>query len=165
MKKTLICFNNWQDFYTWQGANGSPRVYRNNGFQRVKINTKLFIILCISWTIGEWYINKLRQEHIVGIIWLGNTKQVLPRETIESVSSILPFKFAAAKALPERDMSLHGLGQFHSLPVHVRTREQETIDPRKAWYMFAKKNWVYAGTTDTIDVVEWYAPWYKLEAT
>ena len=76
--------------------------------------------------------------------------------------SLLPFKFNPAKVLPERDMRLGGLAQFHSVAVYVRLCEQETIHDTKAWYMFHTKTWVYAGTAETICVAEWYAPWYKL---
>jgi hypothetical protein len=160
MKKTLICFNNWRDFYPWQEANGGPRIYRNNGLQRLKIDKELFIVLYISWSLAHWTISRLEKESIVEVLWLGNTRLDLPQDTVEEIMSILPFKFDATKSFPERDMGLGGLAQFHSVPVYVRLRDRETISERKAWYMFATKAWVYAGTTETIDVAEWYASWY-----
>jgi hypothetical protein len=104
MKKTMICYANWQMLNDWRNTNPNMRVYNNNRLQRAKIDKRLFVLVQVSWSLSTYTMRRLRGEEIAEVIWLGNTRETLPSDTdtFTEIMSLLPFKFDANKKLPER---------------------------------------------------------------
>ena len=162
MKKTLVLYMYQQDFGTWS-ADNNIRTYQRDRLTRVKANGVVYVIVYLNY-VRSSTLDRLSRENIVEVLWLGNARQNMNSGLLHDIQAIVQCRFEPKKQLPERDMGMKGLASFHSLPVYVRLHGEEAIQARKAWYMFHTKTWVFAGTVETIDVAEWFAPWFELEA-
>jgi hypothetical protein len=163
MKKTLVLYRHYADENNWREQTGA-RIYRARGLQRAKLDNKLFILLMLGFELSTYYKTRLKQENIVELVWLGDARERAAQGDCDWLQTLLPSRFDPKKNLPDRDMGLHGMAQFHSIAVRVRTVANGRIKPRKAWYMFHTKNWMYENTTEVVVPIEWYTSWFQPEA-
>ena len=163
MKKTLVLYRDYQDMTRWLDEH-HVRSHRSMGIYKTKIDKKFYVLQgCYSGGLGSNQRQLLRKEELVDVIWLGDPKVYRNAELLRDVQSIVKCRFQPTEKLPERDMSLGGMAQFHSIPVRVRLCEQTSVEANKAWYMYHTKTWAWAGTTMPIEVAEWYVDWFVPE--
>jgi len=160
MKKTLVLYRDYQEMRRWLDERG-VRSHRANGLYRTKVDGKFYILQnCFHDGFGSNLRAALRKETLVDVTWLGDPSTYRTQELLRDVQSIVKCKYRPDEKLPERDMSLGGMVQFHSVPVHVCLVGETLADPHKAWYIFRTKTWVVAGTNTPIAVAEWYVDWF-----
>ena len=163
MKKTLVLYHDHRDMTNWLNEH-SARSHRSMGLYRTKIEKKFYILQsCYYSGFGSNLRQLLRQENLVDVIWLGDATTYRSTEVLRDVQSIVKCKFRPDEKLPERDMSLGGMAQFHSVPVRVCLVGETSVADSYAWYMYHTKTWVVAGTTTPIEVAEWYVDWFVPE--